>query len=220
MARNIADIHAIILYLVRKERGGFVAPSDIDTMLDVGQKDLFLEYRKEYIETTQLNIALSPFKKRLSFSNATSQNGLVAVPADYEFFLNGYTVTYNNLRGRQENKIVPVNEDEKVIALNSQLRPVSATNPIMVQGGGYFVLYPQQPMAGEINYVATPVTPIYAYTQVGRVVTYDPNNSVQLQWRDAFVNKVISNALSYIGINLNEQQVMQFSELKEREVPQ
>lgn len=215
MARNIADLHQIVLDIFRKERGGMLTSAQIDEFLDLGSKDLFLEYKEEYVKTGQLPVALSPFKKRISFTLASSPNGLVTIPNDYEFFLNGYTVTFDNIRGRQENKITPVNEDEKVIATNSQLRPVTTKSAVMVQGSGYFVLYPQQPVGGEINYVSTPVTPLYAYTQAGRVITYDPANSIQLQWRDIYLNKVIAYALPYMSINLNEAQVQQFAQQRE-----
>ncbi len=105
-----------------------------------------------------------------------------------------------------------------VNALNSQLRPVSMTYPLLVQGASKFVLYPQIPQAGEINYLITPVAPVFGYTQVGRVVTYDPATSVQLLWDDTRINDVILNSLSYIGINLDEDKIVSFSEAKQKEI--
>jgi hypothetical protein len=216
--RNIYQVHGLINDIIRKERGAFVTDPQIDEWLNMGQWDVYKAYWREYLLTDVLPEPLEVFKKRFSFSFATSVGGLVDKPSDYQHFLNSYTVTYDNERGQIDyNECVPLNEDEIVIARRSQLRPISKQRPKIVQGGSVFVLYPQEPQAGYVNYLKTPATPFADITYVNRTPTYNANGSTQLEWRDANTNEIILAALSYIGINLNEQQLTAYAEQKEKE---
>jgi len=218
-ARNISQIQTITNDFIRKERGAFETFAQVDSALHTGQLNLFNIYWEEYLSTGVLPQALEVFKTRFQFTLATSVGGLVTKPADYGKFLNAYTLNYNNdTQVTKRGKIVPINEDEVVDALNSQLRPVSVSKPLILQGGSNFVLYPQQPMAGEINYLKMPVAPVFGYTQVGRVVTYNPSTSTQLLWADNYINLVIYQALSSIGINLNEQEITAYGEAKSKQL--
>lgn len=219
MARDINQIQSIVSYIIRMQRGAFQTFAQVDTMLHESQMDLYESFWKQYEITGVLPEALEPFKSRFSFSYATSVNGLVSKPDDYGRFLNGYSITLDNARAiPRRNKLTPVNEDEIVDALNNQVRPVSVTYPLIVKGATKFVIYPQQPQAGEINYLITPAPPVFAYSQVGRVITYLPNSSTQLLWDDTRINDVILGALSYIGINLNESAITAYAESKQAEV--
>lgn len=219
MARNISEIHSLVDYIVRKQRGGFVTDTEIDQHLHSGQMDLFNMYYEQYGKSQKLHDALSNFKEQLQFTNATSVLGRVTVPSDYEHFLYGFTSVYNNTtRKSKRYKIISVEEDELIDALSSQLRPVSETRVLLIQEGTVFQLYPQQAMVGELWYLKTPQTPVYSYTTVGRTQTYVPSTSVQLDWNDSYINAIILNALSYISVNLNEQELTQYAEAKSKEV--
>ena len=62
-----------------------------------------------------------------------------------------------------------------------------------------------------------PLKPVYAYTVSGRSIVYLPEQSIQLEWRTNDINIILLKALSSIGINLGDQEVMQFAELKSQE---
>lgn len=218
-ARDIYLIHTEINFILRKERGGFITDTEIDNMLDMGQKDVFAKYWQEYLRTGVLPDCLEVFKKRFSFSFTTSVGGLVTKPTDYEKFLNLKSITYNNTLGLAEvNAAIPLNEDEIAIAQRSQLRKITKQKPKIVQGANNFVLYPQEPQAGYVNYLKTPAVPFASISYVGRLQSYNAGASTQLEWRDGDVNEVILASLSYIGINLNEQQLTAYAEAKEKEV--
>ena len=216
---NIEDIHDFIRFIERKERGAFHTPDEMDEALDMGQMDYFAECFDEYGRTQKLHDALSSFKVTYSFSNASSPLGLVTLPSTYLHLLDGYTVVYDNSRetSRKRN-ITFVNEDERTAALDSQLRPVTILNPLGEQKTSLTIqLYPETPQAGVITYLKRPAVPKYAYTQVGRAITYDSANSTQLEWSDLYIRKVILKALSYLGVNLNDQALTQYSEAKAQE---
>jgi hypothetical protein len=108
-----------------------------------------------------------------------------------------------------------LSEEEIVERLESQVIPVSASDPVgLMLSGNRIQLYPSAPATGGVNYFTRPVKPVFAYTQVGRVVTYNQAGSTQMLWKDMDINNVISIALSYFGLNFSSQEVMQFAELK------
>lgn len=206
MARNISDIYEFFRYIVRKERGVFITPSQFNANLDAGQLDAFQEYFAPYGSTQLLHDGLKPFRVYYQFTSDSA--GIVTYPSGLEHILGAaFTVT-----GSTVNEVTFVNDNEYVFAINSQLRPVSLSRPIAVDTATGFSLYPQSTQIGFFNYLKRPDTPIYAVTQVGRVVTYDPNNSVQLEWADSYINNIIAKALVYTGVNMDEQGVIAYAE--------
>ena len=60
-----------------------------------------------------------------------------------------------------------------------------------------------------------PVAPVLAVTLSGtdgRTVTYDPINSVQLEFSDIYCNNILSRALKLIGVNMDEEGIEQFAQ--------
>lgn len=211
MARSISDIHTLVQFIERKERGTFTTPSQIDMLLDTGQLEVYEDYFKLYGINQVVHDAINPFKVNYQFTSAA--DGTVTLPSNYIHLLpNVFTVT-----GSTVNKVRLVNEDEYVDAITSQLRPVTLTKPIAKDYGNGFNLYPQSLQVGFLTYLRRPATPVYAYTQVGRVITYNAAGSTQIEFEDVYINKIIAKALGYLGINLAEQDITEFSLLKDKE---
>ena len=101
----------------------------------------------------------------------------------------------------------------KNIALTPFIK-ISQTLPKLYQ----IQLYPSvDSYTGTIYYMKRPVKPVYGYTVNGRQIVYSPETSTQLQWRDTDIDTILLKALSSIGINLSDQEVSQFAELKSSE---
>jgi hypothetical protein len=92
---------------------------------------------------------------------------------------------------------------------------ISQTLPKLYQ----IQLYPStDSYTGTLYYMKRPVKPVYGYDIVGgRQIVYNPLTSTQLQWRDTDIDTILLKALSSIGINLSDQEVSQFAELKSSE---
>lgn len=206
MARNISDIVDFIQYIVRKERGVFITPSQCTTNLDTGQMDCFGEWFKLYGADQEIHDALRPFRVYYQFTSDAA--GFVTFPSGYLHLLGQpFTVT-----GSTVNRIDFVNEDELPFALTSQLRAVTTSYPIAVDTSTGFSIYPQTLQTGFFTYLKRPATPVYGYTQVGRVITYDSTTSTQLEWSDAYINAIIAQSLKYVGVNMDEQGISAFAE--------
>lgn len=210
MARNISDIYNLILFIVRKQKGTYISPEDAMAALDAGQLIKFNEDFALYSQSQALADSLRPFKvTNLQFTS--DSGGIVAYQNDHLHLLEGmFTVT-----GSTVNKVEFMTSAKLPYALTNQLRKVTSTSPVATETKTGFILYPQQTHIGFYSYMKRPATPVYSYTidPVTRVVTYNSVSSTQLEWADNYIDSVISKALQYIGVNMDEQQVIEFGQL-------
>lgn len=211
MAYNINDIYNQMLFIVRKERGVFVTVNEAMQTLDNAQLEAVEEWFSTYGATQIIHDAIRKLRVQKSFTSDST--GLVTFDADYLHLIGGaYTVS-----GSTINNVRFLNEDELALALKSQLRVVSTSNPIAIDASVGFRLYPASTQSGFYNYLRRPATPVLGYTQSGRTITYDPNTSTQLEFTDVYINNIISRALKFWGINMAEQDIQQFAQIQTQE---
>lgn len=200
-----------MLFIVRKERGVFVTVNEAMQTLDNAQLEATEEWFSTYGATQIIHDAIRKLRVQKSFTSDST--GLVTFDADYLHLIGGaYTVS-----GSTINNVRFLNEDELALALKSQLRVVSTSNPIAIDASVGFRLYPAATQAGFYNYLRRPATPVLGYTQSGRTITYDPNTSTQLEFTDVYINNIISRALKFWGINMAEQDIQQFAQIQTQE---
>lgn len=224
---DINDIHSVILFYLNKEQNGYVTHEEIDEVLDRAQMVLFNQYHTNpklpaqaqanvYGESQRMDDALSPFKSSYTLNAGNTPGGLITLPAGYMHLINLYTTVYNSQLGRNVySGVQMLSEEELVERLESQIIPPTADDPVGIMlSQNRIQLYPSTTATGQVNYFTRPVKPVFAYTQVGRVITYNQAGSTQMLWKDMDINNIISTALSYFGLNFSSQEVMQFAELK------
>lgn len=213
-------IHSRILFVLDKEISGYNPPAEIDLALDMASMWLFNERLPYYAVNQKAQDDLAPFKKLHLFTNGTTAAGVITLPTvDYLHF-NGawYTGFDNDLGKNVHNEIEILNDDEIGERLRSELIPVTVTKPIgQWIGKGKIQLHPKSPSVGEAWYLKRPAIPVFAYTQVGRTVTYNGPGSTQLEWDDGCMNKIMIKALSLLGVNLSEDRLIQYSQIKDAE---
>jgi hypothetical protein len=193
MPYNINDIYNQMLFIVRKERGVFVTVNEAMQTLDNAQLEAVEEWFSTYGTTQIIHDAIRKLRVQKSFTSDSTVSGS----------------TINNVRF--------LNEDELALALKSQLRAVSTSNPIAIDASVGFRLYPAATQSGFYNYLKRPATPVLGYTQSGRTITYNPGTSTQLEFTDVYINNIISRALKFWGINMAEQDIQQFAQVQTQE---
>lgn len=217
----INEVYNFLVYIIRKERNGFLTIEDFNRDIDRAQLEVFEDYYEMYGQTQKTHDAISNFKATYTFTKTDCPLGVVTFPDNYQHLRVVQTVTYNNTTETASlNPVRIVADDELTYALKSQVRPVSVSNPIGLEQANSIQLYPKVAQAGEMLYFKRPIAPVYAYTLSGtdgRTVTYDSANSVQLEWLDVYINKIVAKTLTYVGINLNEPQLVQYAEMKNKE---
>jgi len=208
-ARNINQIHNFISFIIRKERGAFITPAEIDNALEAGQLEVIEDYFKLYGMTQQIHDALNPVKVFASIT--TDASGEVNFGTNHLHLL---PLTYT-VDGSTISRIRILQDNEWVDALTSQLRPATRETPIARTLSTKMQIYPAGVYTVFISYIKRPEKPTFGYTQSGRTITYDPTSSTQIELGDAYVDKIIAKALAYLGINMNENDIIQFSNMQD-----
>lgn len=213
---DLNEAYTLLNFYINKEQGGWYPPEELTRIVDRAQTTVYNTYYTKYSTSQRLDDALAPFKVDIQFTTGSTPAGLITTPNDYLDLLAINTVVVDNLSITRKRPVEIVNEEELINRLNSQVVPVTVFDPVGVIKENWGVqLYPDQPAAGVVMYLRKPVTPYYAYSLVsGRVIVYDQANSVQLEWSDKDIETIILIALNGLGINLSEQDVMQWSEIK------
>lgn len=212
---TLLEIHDFIDLITAQERGGFNTYAEKDAALDRASLTLFEAYRKRYAKDIEAKEALSPFRVRYDYT--TSGTGEITLSSGQNFVhLLSMDVMVNDPdapSGFDANRRYPVsfpNEDELADRLNSQTKQPTRTAPVAdIVGVGWYDLYPAVVHSGTIYFLKRPVKPVFNYTQVGRVITYNAVTSVQLEWTEPYLNNVIFLALRFLGINLNSEVLTQ-----------
>lgn len=208
---TIQEIQDFLDELTAQERGGFNTYAEKDAALDRASMTMFSFYRKIYATSITAKEALSPF--RVKYDYTTSGTGEITLSAGQEFVtLLSFDVMVNDPdapSGFDPERRYPVsfpNEDELADRLNSQTKQPTRTAPIAdIVDVGWYNLYPRVVHSGTIRYLRRPAKPVFGYSQVGRVITYDPNTSTQLEWTEPYLNDVIFLALRFLGVNLSNE---------------
>lgn len=208
---NISEIHNFLDLITSQERGGFNTPAEKDEALDRASLTVFEFYKPRYAKNIEAKEALSPFRRKYDYT--TNGTGEISISTGFDFVhllaMDVVVVDPDTPSGYDENRrwdVEFVNEDELAQRRNSQTNPPTATAPIAdVLNIAWYNLYPQQVHTGTIYYLKRPAKPVYGYTQVGRVITYNPATSTQLEWTEPYLNMVIFVALRFLGINLDNE---------------
>lgn len=230
---NIKEAVDYLNFWIRKERGAFYTIEESVNIIDIAQNAYFNDIMPTYATSQIVKDTLQPFKETFTFSPTTTTNGRITINDINYYDLLDCTIQYTQNGRDTFYSIKMTNEDELADKLNSQINPPLPTAPVAqmftTRDANQNVLYqiqfyPRQDIYdGFINYMRRPVKPIYGYSVVGgRVIEYNPSlynpitglGSRQLEWRNNDITLILLKALSSLGINLSDQEVSQFAELK------
>ncbi len=215
---NISEAFDFLNFWISKERGVFYTIPELQLITDRGQMSLYSDLQPKYATSQRVKDALAPFRDTYDFTTLVS--GVVSVPANQNYLNLLDLQIYFTQDSRVQYRGVPmVNEDVRAARLNSQIDPVTEFDPFGEQTGvGNFRIYPVALYNGTVTFLRRPVAPVFGYTVVsGRVIVYNSGTSTQLEWTEAWQNAVLLKALSSIGINLSDQQVQGYAQLKTSE---
>ena len=220
---DLQDAHDWIRYVLKKERGAFITPPEIDTLLHRAQMWHYNDLFDVYGKTQKIEDALGVFSQPFTFTSTSG--GLVTLPTDitvnpcYEHLLSIYVQYYDNTLARtRRNSIKILSEDEIAERLNSQILEPTVTSPVGIETDkGKFQLYPETTISGKGYYLRLPKKPVFAYTMTGRTITYNPSTSVQLEWNESSMNKIMIMAVQFAGVNLQDNTIVSFAESKNQQ---
>lgn len=211
-------MHTDLLFLANKEQT-FWPRETIDAMLHKAQMWKFGECLRRYAVDQEAQDDLSPFKEEHVFSSLVS--GLLNFDNEKYARLLGLWVQYTEGARVRYSEIEIINEAQLAKRLNSQLNVVSLTSPIgTIPSFGKVQLYPKASYAGYGYYIKTPTPPKMAYTYTEeRTFSYNQSNSEQLLWNETCVTHIIMKALQLLGVNIESDRLIMYTENKDQQKP-
>lgn len=203
--RNIFQLYQLYQYICRKQLGVYSTIPEFNQNMDAGLLDAIEKWFSEYGVTQKIHDAIKPLREYQPFTSDSA--GFVTYPSNYlhligtPFTVFGSSVTNGKF----------VQETEFAFALTSQLRGIDGDNPVYVDSSTGFSIYPQTTQTGAYWYLRRAASPTLVVTQVGRTITYDPVNSIQVELLENYWNNVLAHALKYQGVSMDENGVYQFA---------
>jgi hypothetical protein len=219
---NLQETFDFLNFWINKYTGAWYTFQELEMVIDRGQMSLFNDLQIQYATSQRVKDGLAPFRQTVQFTPATSPNGLITISSlsnEPYISLLDLRIEYTDASGRDNFVSVKMyNEDELSFRLMSQIDPLTEEFPIgEVVSKGVFQLYPATGYTGRVTYLRRPVKPNAVpdpNQSGGRVIVIDEDASTQVEWLENWQNAVLIKALSSIGINLGEQDIMQYAELK------
>lgn len=215
---DLKDFHDTVRFFVNKEQGGWLTPEEIDTITDRAQMAWFTACLPIYGKNQKSTDPLAPFSTYSDFT--TPNTGIITLPTDdsddprYESLLSVSVSYFDGTRTRYK-PVKMLSEDEITERLDSQILEPTTTDPVGIETvPGTIQLYPKVSLTGYAYYLRRPKKPKYAYTKSGRTVTYDKAGSTQLEWPETSINKILMKTINMFGVNLSDELILQYSELK------
>ena len=235
MAINIDDLYSFVQFIANKEQSGYVKPSQFNLAVDRAQMQLFMERynnpaeyqpgrpipRVSYQQTQKISDDLLPFINRQTYTlNTQGRLAWTAVPdymhissvrAHYEYEDDcGNTVTLKK-------RVKVVDDAEVSDYLNSPITRPTVDYPIAAIYNNFLQIYPITVGFIDLTYLTRPPVGEWAFTIVNNQPTYNVGASTDLVWSDELFNEIAIRILSFIGINLREMSISQYSETKKQQ---
>jgi hypothetical protein len=219
---DLKDVHDFVRDILNKEMGGWFSPEQIDMYLYRSIIWHFNDLVPKYAKGQVPQDGLAPFTVKMVFTDVAG--GLIEMPVGdklnpYEHLKAVYVQYFDSVKGATAYRAIKVyNDDEIAERLNSQILRPTVTKPVAQEiVRGQVQLYPESPMSGYCLYFRTPKKPFFSYT-VGadeRQIIYNKGLSTQIEFGESYMGKVMIKAIQLAGVNLSDQMILQYTELKD-----
>lgn len=206
MAKKIKEIHDQVNLLTAKGRTGYHSPEQIDSAVYMASKWLYNKYYKQYEMDNSMSDSMDVFLS--DPTTLTLVSGKYTLPDDFIHEVGEISA------GTSGRTVKRVTHSQLSYRRNSALVPPTADYPICTFYKTYVQFYPTDLTNVVMTYLKKPVQPVYAYTIVSGRPVYDDANSVDIEWNETDTVKVTSQALTVLGINLDNDLLVQYAENK------
>lgn len=216
----------LVNYIANKDYGGnVIQPDKFGQLVKLVDLDLFKvkmglpeDYQlgaplsRQYLDATQRLTDETRFLKAREAAQAVA-SGIVAFPADY-FRFNAIRYGYQRqVDGSPKviwKPVDPLTEDEYSDRAGNSIKEPTAKNPVCVIRSDGIHIYPTTIVQVDFTYIKYPVAPNFVYVQETGYIT--AGASTEYEWPTHLHRDLTMMILSYIGINLREQQLEQYAE--------
>lgn len=216
---NVNQVYEICLYAVSKNlQQGYLSPADFYTVINQAQRG-YLDYLLGEYQKYQVQRPISPVEfgqnQRIRQSmapliygtilNPNTTTGIAAFPSDYEYndAMWGLYGFYN---------IRFIQQDRLDSYYHSVIDPIP-TNPVYLVNQQGFQFYPENIGQAKMSYVRTPPSIVWGFSYDSNgIPVWNPATSQNPVWAETDLMSIIVRALQLVGVNLQFNTVLQYSQ--------
>lgn len=213
---NIDSVFKFVNFISNKVQSGTVQPANFNLMAARAQMELYEKEVKVWQDSQQITDSMKTFLKN-TILNPVSTTGKANYPGDY---VHTSTARSYYVRTNGNSVEVPVKEvdnDEYGQAMVSEVAPPTKRFPVCTYYDTYIQFLPKDIGFVFLDYFRLPATPVWAYTIINARPVYDPAASTDIEFPDQDFNEIVFIITSYLGINIRENQLIQYSEMMKQE---
>jgi hypothetical protein len=193
-------------------------PEQVDKAMYFVAIDTFDKWLDHYAKTKKISTFLEPFKRR---KDIPMTSGVGDLPGDYAIYRELYKMTPLSAgESAASQKIDVVDDNFWNYRRNRKVGPASLARPIArIEYNKAEVpvkkleVYPSTVTQIELLYFKTPAHPKYNYIQSGSRYAFQEAGSVDIEFSVLLYPDMLYRVLSLVGVNLRENQMVQFMEL-------
>lgn len=212
----IKYIHDLVNFATGKGLTEYHASEDIDNEIYAVEMDIYRSYLDEYARTSKMSSFLSPFE---TFEELDVTDGVTTKPEDMQ------VETYAHA---QDGSLIDIVDSA---AWSNRLKdPVSTVEkqPILKIYGNRVDVRPQTITKITLGYLRLPKRPKYAYTVSGgrrQYIEYTEETkpdgwanpvSVDVEFGAILHDQIVNQVLEKMGINMKDNQIVQYAEMLQR----
>jgi hypothetical protein len=218
MAISINDAHQFIRQLLKKNKGGFVPPADIDRAINRSVSDWLSAAISKFYKTGKFEYDHLLVKRaNFTVSPSTGTQSLLPTASDY---IEALTV-YITVSGGNQVEGTIYSWDQFLEILNSNILAPDTSFPAatiyIVNESGVDVpkiQFSPVPPSGNYTYTLVylrkPAPAVYAYTfnsSTGETA-FNPTGSVDIDISDRYFTDIVTRALMYLGVTLRDADIV------------
>ena len=206
MAKRIQKIVDSVSFYLGKAQSGYNSPDIITRELNTESLNEFNDFIQDYAKTRVISEFLQKFLK--DTTSQTVSQGKITKPSDYE---HGVVVHL------EDGTNVEIKESKPFFYLKKHPNKApSKKYPICRMYGTTIEFAPTDPGQKVIvTYFKPPTEAVYAFTQSGESYVYNDADSVDWEWSKQIEDRIVNRVLENFGINLKENQLIEYSELEQ-----
>ena len=233
MAISSVDLYNFVNVLANKAQDGAITIPEYNIVAYAASVQLWEEYVGEiqryqygnpippvaYAKTNKIEADMMPF--RVALEGVSSSSLGVILLSDLTFNV-GYVTDLYKFSGANIYPCVRTNEQRLANILNSSIIAPTSDFPFYMVNELDIKVYPAAVGTYKVTYLKKPLKRDVKYTLSGgrpviTPVTAPTNPSEMLEWNQQNFNDLAVRILSFLGINLKDNDLMQYSELKQRQ---
>lgn len=214
----IQEAHDFIRSIIKKNKGGFVSPADIDRAVNRGVSDWMSAVIYKYKKSGKFDYDHMFVKKKtytVTLSTGTQAINLTDYVEALTIYLKGNDQIIREGTVYDWDKFLEF--QNSAILVPDQNFPVSTI--FVSEAGVQSIQFLPVPTSGSLEYtlmyMRKPIKGFYNYTTSSGNITYNPTGSIDIDIDDRYFTDIMTRALMYLGISLKDGDIASTEAMKD-----